>query len=285
MLIGFIGQGFIGKAYADDVEERGYDVIRYSADPEHAAAKERLRDCDVVFIAVPTPTTPSGFDDTILREVVGLVGEGKIAVIKSTLLPGRTRAIQALHPTTIVLHAPEFLVAKNAREDAKKPLRNIIGMPDDTEKYRDAARTVLSVLPKAPYELVCSAEEAELVKYVGNNLLASKVILANVFHDIAMAHQASWGVIAEAVGHDPRIGPSHLAIEDAGGRGAGGYCFIKDLAAIREEYDRAVGDADGGAVLRALERKNAALLSRSGKDLDLLRGVYGEGMQPPARDR
>lgn len=30
MLIGFIGQGFIGKNYADDFENRGYEVVRYA---------------------------------------------------------------------------------------------------------------------------------------------------------------------------------------------------------------------------------------------------------------
>ena len=56
--IGFIGQGFIGKNYADDFERRGFEVIRYALEEPYRANKEKIRECDIVFIAVPTPTTP-----------------------------------------------------------------------------------------------------------------------------------------------------------------------------------------------------------------------------------
>ena len=75
--IGFIGQGWIGKNYADDFEARGYMVVRYGQEPEYAGNKEKIAECDIVFIAVPTPTTPHGFDDSILREVLVLIGKGK----------------------------------------------------------------------------------------------------------------------------------------------------------------------------------------------------------------
>lgn len=55
ILIGFVGQGWIGKNYADDFEERGFSVIRYSLEEPYVANKERIKDCDMVFIAVPTP--------------------------------------------------------------------------------------------------------------------------------------------------------------------------------------------------------------------------------------
>jgi hypothetical protein len=53
-------------------------------------------------------------------------------------------------------------------------------------------------------------------------------------------------------------------------------CFIKDIAALRELYARAVPEDEAGvALLRALECKNVSLLLDSEKDLELLRGVYG----------
>ena len=57
--IGFIGQGWIGKNYADDFEERGFEVVRYGLEPEFAENKDRIKDCDIVFVAVPTPTRPT----------------------------------------------------------------------------------------------------------------------------------------------------------------------------------------------------------------------------------
>src|SRR3990167_1914849 len=77
-LIGFVGQGWIGRAYADNFEERGYSVVRYSLEKEYVGNKNKIKDCDIVFIAVWTPTTPNGFDDSVIRSVLKLVGKGKI---------------------------------------------------------------------------------------------------------------------------------------------------------------------------------------------------------------
>ena len=54
-------------------------------------------------------------------------------------------------------------------------------------------------------------------------------------------------------------------------------CFIKDFAAFRSIYEKTFPeDAAGVAALVAIEQKNVKLLRDSGKDLDLLEGVYGK---------
>ena len=57
LLIGFIGQGFVGKNYADNFERRGFSVVRYALEDPYRANKKKIRECDVVFICLPTPTT------------------------------------------------------------------------------------------------------------------------------------------------------------------------------------------------------------------------------------
>ena len=94
--IGFIGQGWIGKNLADHFDRRGFEITRYAKEPEFESNKDAIAECDVVFIAVPTPSTPTGFDDRILRSVLPLVGKGKTAVIKSTILPGTTDEFASL---------------------------------------------------------------------------------------------------------------------------------------------------------------------------------------------
>lgn len=283
-LIGFVGQGFIGKSYADDMERRGYPVVRYSLDPAHAPQKYKIRECDIVFIAVPTPTTPRGFDYSIVKQALRLVGKGKTAVIKSTVLPGTTAKLQKKFSKLFVLHSPEFLVLKRAAEDAARPLRNIIGMPKRTPAFHARAKGVMKVLPRAPFEFICSAVEAELVKYGGNFFLYIKVLYANLMHELAEAAGAEYEVLRKAIAADPRIGPSHLqALHDSGhkgsrkGRGAGGVCFIKDIAALERFYARMVKNKEGLVLIRAAIRKNIALLRVSKKDLDLLEGVHGKG--------
>ena len=281
MNIGFIGQGFIGKSYADDVERRGHAVVRYALEEPYVRNKGNVRACDIVFIAVPTPTTPKGFDYSIVESALKVVGAGKTAVIKSTILPGTTAKLQKKFPKLFVMHSPEFLVLKQAAEDAARPLRNIIGIPRNTAVFRAKARQVLKVLPKAPFELVCGAKEAELIKYAGNFFLYLKVLYANLMYETAQAIGADYEVVRAAVAADPRIGPSHLSVlHDSGhkgakkGRGAGGACFIKDVAALAEFYRATAKNKKGAALIDAAIAKNIDLLRASKKDLDLLRGVY-----------
>jgi len=280
--IGFIGQGWIGKNYADDFEQRGFDVVRYGLEPEYAGNKEAIKDCSIVFIAVPTPTTQAGFDDSALRAVLPLVGKGATAVIKSTLLPGTTEALQEIFPDILVLNSPEFLREANAAYDAAHPVRTFIGIPKDTPEHRAAADAVLAVLPESSYTRIVSAREAELIKYAGNVFLALKVVYANMLYDLAGKLGADYEVVKEGLAADPRIGASHLSVMSASGhtntpgRGAGGHCFIKDLEALRRMYASEVGDTAGAELLLAVVKKNNDLLTQSGKDLDLLAGVYGK---------
>ncbi len=291
MTIGCIGQGFIGKNYADDFESRGYTVVRYAKEPAYEANKDAIATCDIVFIAVPTPSTPEGFDASIVESVIDLVGEGKTAVIKSTMQPGSTERIAAHFPTRFVMHSPEFLREKTAAHDAKHPERNIVGIPHDTPEWRAKATEVLAVLPPAPYTSIVDARSAELIKYIGNCFLTTKVVFFNAMYDLAQSLGVDWEQVREAVIHDPRIGASHTAVaHESGhggvpGRGAGGHCFIKDLAALRELYERLrPADQEGIAFLAAIEEKNTRLLIESQKDLDLLGGVYGEAHVSARRD-
>lgn len=276
MKIGFIGQGWIGKNYADDFEARGYTVVRYALEEPHIKNKDAIATCDIVFIAVPTPTTPDGFDDSLIRKVLSLVGKGKIAVIKSTILPGTTEKLQKLFPEIFVMHSPEFLVESSAAHDAAHPNRNIIGIPVTDATYREKAEHVLHVLPDAPYAKVMAARDAEFVKYAGNCYLFTKVMFMNLLHDVVVASDSDWANVREAFIHDPRIGTSHTEPVHKSGRGAGGHCFIKDFEAFREMYRTRVDDEYGSALLTALKNKNIELLANSGKDIELLEGVYGD---------
>lgn len=279
MKIGFIGQGWIGKHYADEFELRKHDVVRYALEAPYISNKDLIASCHIVFIAVPTPTTLAGFDYNIVVESLTLVGSGNTAVIKSTLLPGTTEKLQEQFPEIFVVHSPEFLVEKTAAFDAAHPKRNLIGIPKDTPEYREKATAVLAILPYAPYTKIMQARDAELVKYAGNCFLYTKVIFMNMLYDLASAQGVDWETLREALVHDPRIGDSHTNPIHSSGRGAGGHCFIKDFEAFRLQYAEAVGDQAGNATLQALVDKNAALLITSNKDLDLLMGVYGNTYQ------
>ncbi len=294
--IGFIGQGFIGKNYADDFERRGYRVIRYSLEEPYRSNKDHIKECGIVFIAVPAPTVPSGtlrddghpavsFDDSIVREAAAFPKDGAIVVIKSTIPPGTTESIQKQYLHKTILHSPEFLTETTAAHDAAHPERNIIGIPEDSQKYRTAADRILEILPQAEFTLVCDARTAEHIKYANNAFLFLKIVFANIFYELAHKNGADWEIIAKAVGADPRIGSSHLGLrlkDDPPGvmrrRGAGRSCFVKDFAELSELYAQAFPhDKEGIQALRGFEYKNSEFLRAADRYINLLEGVYGKG--------
>ena len=275
LLIGFVGQGFVGGNYADDFERRGYSVVRYSLEEKYRGNKAMIAACDIVFVCVPTPTTPKGFDYSVVDAGIKLVGRGKIAVVKSTLLPGTTKLLQKKNSSVTVLCSPEFLSVATAAHDAANPFSNIIGMPKKNAKSQTAAKTVLSTLAKAPFNLICDSCEAEIAKYAHNANGYFQVILANILYDLSRSLKADWNAIQKTIEADPFVSNRYARPVHKSGRGAGGACFIKDFAALRRLYVANVGDTAGNAALSALEKKNIQLLLTSKKDLDLLAGVYG----------
>ena len=251
-------------------------MVRYSIDAPFNKNKDKISECDIVFIAVPTPSTPEGFDDSIVRGVIKLVGKGRIAVIKSTIIPGTTKSIQKENRNIFVMHSPEFLTEATAEYDAANPERNIVGIPIDSSQYREKAKKVLDVLPRAKYSKVMDSVEAELVKYGGNVSFYFKVMFMNMLYDVSQKHGVKWDNIKEAMSMDPRIGHVHLDPVHKSGRGAGGHCFIKDFAAFRDIYEKEFGESFELEALKSLEKMNINLLKSTNKDLDLLEGVYGE---------
>jgi UDP-glucose 6-dehydrogenase len=290
-LIGFIGQGWIGKNYADDFERRGYKTVRYALEEPYRANKAKVAEADIVFIAVPTPTTPEGFQDGIVRDAVSNVGKGRIAVIKSTLVPGTLRSIQKQYPDIMLMHCPEFLSRGTAKEDAAHPIVNIIGIPSQSKKYKDAAKLVLSVLPKA-HSMITSSETAELYKYVHNTTLFARSIYMNLLFETAEKLGVNWDDIKDLIQHDPMVAfqtpvVSHWHIEPrhTGGRGIGGDCHIKDMETFSRLYKKLVGDTLGSKLIDAMKSKNIELLLGSKKDLNLLSGVYGTKILKGAKKR
>ncbi len=275
-LIGFIGQGFIGKNYADDFVRRGYEVTRYALSKEFAGNKDKVKDCDIVFIAVPTPTTPEGYNANIIRAVLPLTGVGSIVVLKSTILPGLTKKLQKEFPDRTMLHSPEFLSEATAAEDATHPFMNIVGITEDTSKQRQAADRVHAVLAPAPFKKTVSSNEAELIKYSHNCNGFTQIIFFNLMYDLAVKLGADWKNIEQALKADPFIPNRYSSPIHKSGRGAGGHCFIKDFAAFSDSYSKNVGDKLGQAIIESMTKKNIDLLLQSGKDIDLLEGVYGD---------
>jgi UDP-glucose 6-dehydrogenase len=149
-------------------------------------------------------------------------------------------------------------------------------MAVDDDAHRSAASDIHDVLPTAPFVLTCDSTEAELIKYSHNGSGYMEIIFFNLMYDLARKMGVDWSPIEKAMQADPYIANRYAKPVHKTGRGAGGHCFIKDFAALRELYKAKVGDSLGMAAFGAIEQKNISLLKESNKDIDLLRGVYGD---------
>ncbi len=274
MKIGVIGQGFVGGAYSDALEKQGCELVRYSLEAQYKGNKEKIKDCDTVFIAVPTPTIEREFVTTVIEEAIVLTKPGAVVVVKSTVIPGTTRKLAKSFPDRIIMHAPEFLRERFAKQEVENPDRQIIGITNPT--HAEYAHKVIHLLPKAKFELICTAEEAELIKYSHNVHGYVQIVLANLFYDYALKIGASWSPIQSAVMADPWMAGGFWNPMHQDGRGAAGSCFIKDYEAFRQSFMKDVEDELGGEMLTSILRKNLELLTQTNKGLTQITGVYGD---------
>ncbi len=226
--IGIIGFGMVGGAVG--AWFRRAKIFDRSKYPDGLSA---VNNCGIVFICVPTPYKKSaGYDyraiDLSARRLTGK----KIVVLKSTVLPGKTAELQKRFPQHTWLFNPEFLRDKTAVQDFLHADRQIVGMAAKTARHRAAARLVMKLLPKAPYQAITTSTEAELVKIFANAFLATKVVFANMMYDVADRLGADYEQVRLGVGKDPRITTSMMKVYMDGFRGFSGKCFPKDMGAI-----------------------------------------------------
>lgn len=226
--IGIIGGGFVGSAVASFFgNAKIYDKFK-PIDPWDEVIKRKL-----IFVCVPTPYA-DGFDRGALDDVfakIGSSGQSLIVVVKSTCIPGTTDYFQKQYPQLKILFNPEFLTQATAQEDFKNPDKQLVGF---TEQSRDVARSVLDILPPAPYKKIMPATAAELVKYAVNSYYATKVIFGNMLYDLAQALGVPYDEVKEAFAADKRITDSHFDVMHGGYRGYGGKCLPKDLLSLVE---------------------------------------------------
>lgn len=260
MTIGILGLGFVGGAVCKYFERKKTRVYKYDKYKQFGSIPE-INLAKLVFICVPTPYhSKKRFDSSFVYNAIGILKGPKIVVIKSSVVPGTTEALQKKYPQHKFLFNPEFLREANAEYDFAHPPRQIVGF---TKRSKTIANKVLKLLPKAPYEKIMPSREAELVKYMANGFLALKVVYGNQFYDLCRLLKIDYNIVQEALGQDPRIGNSHFIAMHAGYRGYGGSCLPKDVNSIIQLADQKSVNL---ALLKTAREVNRKLLKISGLD-------------------
>ena len=261
--IAVIGQGFVGGSLTTVMSEHGFDVYVYDKTGKVAAGgkqpltKEALHPCNikefvescetnkdfskVYFVCLPTPMYEDGSADLsivqgVLTELSETEGE-KIAVVKSTVPPGSSESWNKMFGKTglRVVFNPEFLTEANALEDMRNQNRIVLGGPRPW--INNVKQIFQTAFPKIPV-IKTSSTTAEMVKYVTNCFLATKVSFANEIAQICEALDADglnidYDKVVEYAKVDNRLGTSHWSVPGPDGdRGFGGHCFPKDIRAL-----------------------------------------------------
>ena len=274
MNIGIIGQGFVGNAIYQKLKKY-YKVFTYDIQAKlcNSDLDEVLNRCKIIFVCLPTPMNKDGscnldiLDNTL--ETINKASidvEGRIVVIKSTIIPGSTHNFQLKYRYVDLVFNPEFLTEANAVDDFENQTRLLLGGP---KRATTKIKQIFSAaFRKTPRIIKTDAKTAELVKYVTNTFLATKVSFANEIYQLCESLDLDYDKIIEYATLDPRLGDSHWGVPGPDGDfGFGGHCFPKDLAAIIEITKE---NNITNNVLKAAQTTNNTV--RSNRDWEKMKG-------------
>ena len=245
-----IGTGYLGATHAAAMSSLGFDVVGIDVDPakiellkagkvpfyepgleellltevqsgrltfttDFAAAK----DFDVHFICVGTPQKKDGlaadmtYVDSALDSIAPHAKAGSLVVGKSTVPVGTaarlSERLKSVNPSAELAWNPEFLREGFAVEDTLRPNRLVVGVQSERAEniLKEVYRDLLAA--KIPW-IRADLPTAELVKVAANSFLATKISFINAMAEICEAAGGDVTVLAQAIGHDPRIGSRFL---------------------------------------------------------------------------
>jgi len=202
----------------------------------------------VHFVGVGTPQQAGGhaadltYVNAAIDDLLPHLSAGDIVAGKSTVPVGTAAELAPRIAATgaVLVWNPEFLREGWAVQDTIDPDRLVAGVPAGEEGQRagEVLREVYhpAVAKGTPF-IVTDYATAELVKVSANAFLATKISFINAMAEIAEATGADVTQLADAIGHDARIGRKFLGA----GIGFGGGCLPKDIrafAARAEELGR-----------------------------------------------
>ncbi|KUI39167.1 UDP-glucose/GDP-mannose dehydrogenase family protein [Mycobacterium sp. GA-2829] len=267
-------------------EPRLPEVLRANIDAGRlrftTSYEEAAEFADAHFIAVGTPQKQGELAadlrhvEAVVESLAPLLTRPAVIFGKSTV-PAGTAArlgarVRALAPATGQVELawnPEFLREGFAVKDTLHPDRIVLGVDRDRPGTAEAvARDVYAPLleEQIPF-LVTDLATSELVKTSANAFLATKISFINAIAEVCEATGADVSVLADAIGHDARIGRRFLNA----GIGFGGGCLPKDIRA----FIAMAGEHGAGQAFALLREVDSINMRRRNKMVELAREAVG----------
>ena len=221
-----------------------------------------LADVDLHFIAVGTPQSDTGaadlsYVDAAVATLLAGAAPGSVVVGKSTVPVGTAAhlADRLAERDIALVWNPEFLREGFAVADTLHPDRIVYGLSADPARAELGrarldevyARLLADGIP----QIVTDYVTAELVKVAANSFLATKISFINAMAELCEATGGDVTALADALGHDERIGRGFLGA----GVGFGGGCLPKDIRAFVARAQE-LGVHDAVSFLREVDAIN-----------------------------
>ncbi|MFT6911915.1 MAG: GDP-mannose 6-dehydrogenase [Paracoccaceae bacterium] len=205
---------------------------------------QAVRDTDVTFVSVGTPTAADGgCDYRYIEAAARSMAEGladktsfHVFVMRCSIPPGTTMNVmtpilQELSGKTLgldfgVAFNPEFLREGVAVEDFYAPPKTVIGATD--EQTAQILRGIYAAVDATP--LITSIETAEMVKYVDNVWHATKVCFANEVGRLCKSQGVDSHAVMDVFVQDTKLNLSPYYLKP--GFAFGGSCLPKEVRAV-----------------------------------------------------
>ncbi len=207
--------------------------------------KKSVRESDVIFICVGTPTKKNGTSAdlsqifNVAKEISSSINKFKIIITKSTVPVTTGDEIEKIFlkknnkKKFSIVSNPEFLREGEAIRDFIYPDRVVIGS-NDKKSFRVLKNLYSPLISKGASYLQTSRRAAELIKYASNAFLATKITFINEIANLCEKTGINIEDISIGMGLDKRIGSRFLRA----GPAYGGSCFPKDTKAIISTGDK-----------------------------------------------
>ena len=226
-----------------------------------------LADADIHFVCVGTPQAADSlaadtrYVDSAIDAIAKYGRAGSVVAGKSTVPVGTAARLQerldAVAPGAFELAwNPEFLREGFAVKDTLHPDRIVIGV-EGTKAEPVLREVYASMLADNTPFLVTDFPTAELVKVAANAFLATKISFINAMAEVCETVGGDVVALADAIGHDERIGRRFLNA----GIGFGGGCLPKDIRAFQARAAE-LGVEEAVAFLRDVDDVNTRRRAR-----------------------
>ncbi len=239
-----------------------------------------VKGAEVHFVCVGTPQKRGEYSadltyvDAAVEDLLPYLSPGDLVTGKSTVPVGTAarlaERIAEVAPEATLAWNPEFLREGFAVKDTLHPDRIVYGIADGEPGAR--ARKLLDEVYAAQIAagtpvVVTDYVTAELVKVAANSFLATKISFINAMAELCEATGADVTQLADAIGHDERIGRRFLNA----GLGFGGGCLPKDIRAFMAR----AGELGVDQALTFLREVDSINLRRRVRMVDLAREECG----------